>query len=208
MKVCRKKKLVCGVGINDVDYAVQPTENGKTKVCIYYRTWKHMLVRCYSEKYHIERSTYKGCSVCEEWLTFSKYKSWMETQDYEGKQLDKDLLVQGNKVYSPETCVFVSRQINMFLVERGADRGEYPIGVCYVKKSRDMMSEQSKPYRAIIRVGSGTQKHLGYFSTPEEAHQAWLKAKIELAKGLAAEQTDPRIAKALISRYENYKEGK
>jgi hypothetical protein len=75
-----------------------------------------------------------------------------------------------------------------------------------MKKSRDMMSEQSKPYRATIKVGSGT-KHLGYFSTPEEAHQAWLKAKIELAKELAAEQTDPRIAKALINRYENYKEG-
>lgn len=48
------------------------------------------------------------------------------------------------------------------------------------------------------------RKHLGFFHTPEEAHQAWLKAKLELAKKLAAEQDDPRVAKALVERYENY----
>ena len=105
MKVYRKKRLVYGVGINDADYVVQPTENGKTKMCIYYQTWKNMLRRCYSER----EPTYIGC-----------------------------------------------------------------------------------------------------FATPEEAHQVWLKAKLELAKELAAEILaeggDPRVAKALVDRYEYYKE--
>jgi hypothetical protein len=74
-----------------------------------------------------------------------------------------------------------------------------------------MLNELSKPYKAQVRAGSGTRKYLGLFSTPEEAHQAWLKAKLELAKELAAEILaeggDPRVAKALVDRYENYKEG-
>ena len=53
----------------------------------------------------------------------------MVEQDWEGLQLDKDLLVNGSKVYSRETCVFVSNQVNIFLTERGNDRGEWPIGV-------------------------------------------------------------------------------
>ena len=77
-----------------------------------------MLQRCYSESHLVRQPTYKGCSVCEEWLTFSNFKSWMEQQDWEGKQLDKDLLVYKNKIYSPETCVFVSSVINSFFVEK------------------------------------------------------------------------------------------
>jgi len=47
-------------------------------------------------------------------------------------------------------------------------------------------------------------ENLGYFTCEEEAHQAWLKRKLELAHLLAAEQTDTRVAKALIERYTNY----
>ena len=112
----KPKKLVCGVGINDADYAVQKLEtvgyaDGKRKqrlvwVCPYYQTWIDMLKRCYSDKLQERQPTYKGCSVSEEWLTFSAFKVWMEKQDFERKQLDKDLLFEGNKVYSAETCVF------------------------------------------------------------------------------------------------------
>lgn len=109
------KATVCGVGINDSDYVVQKKEtikgiDGKRKqrlvwICPYYRAWQSMLVRAYSKSYHKRRPTYIGCSVSEEWKTFSNFKSWMEGQVWEGKQLDKDLLVEGNKVYSEETCV-------------------------------------------------------------------------------------------------------
>lgn len=201
----KKEKLVCGVGMNDADYQVQDCiitvdENGKKsrKViwrCPFYSKWADMLSRCYSAKSQKRRPTYKGCSVFEEWLLFSNFKAWMETQDWEGKHLDKDLLIMGNKIYSPETCVFVDRKVNQFLVEHTAAKGEYMIGVYW--------SKPNKKFKASCNDGSG-KLYLGYFNTELEAHQAWLSFKLEQAKILAAEQTDPRVAKALIDRYENY----
>ena len=122
------KKLVYGVGINDADYATQIKktigyENGKQKQkliwsCHFYEKWKSMLERCYSERFKIKFPTYKDCTVCEEWLTFSNFKSWMEEQDWQGKELDKDLLVVGNKIYSPQTCCFLTKMINTFIMDR------------------------------------------------------------------------------------------
>ena len=204
------------VGTNDADYPVVIMKtvgysNGKRvrKVvwsCKFYRTWSNMLNRCYNEKLQNVQPTYRGCSVCDEWLLFSNFKRWMETQDWEGKHLDKDVLVMGNKVYSPETCVFVSVEVNSFLTDNLSMRGGLPIGVSYKKRTTDMVNEYSKPYVAQIGNLKGKSKHLGLFATPEEAHQAWLTAKLEQAKILAAEQTDPRVAKALMDRYENYEE--
>lgn len=197
-----------GVGINDADYAVTTHEtvsyvNGKPKhkqiwVCPFYRLWKSMLERSYSEKVKANNPTYKDCIVCDEWLTFSSFRDWVEQQDWEGKHLDKDLLVPGNKVYSPETCVFVSRQVNTFLTDCGAARGEYKIGVCWDKSSRKFQSRCNNPF-------TGKQEHLGLFTCEQEAHEAWLAKKLEFAIALAAIQSDERVAKALIDRYENYR---
>lgn len=205
-----KKKLkptVCGVGINDVDYVVQKYEtvgyvNGKQKrkvvwTCPYYKAWKNMLERCYSTKFHERQPTYIGCSVSEEWLTLSVFKSWMEAQDFEGLHLDKDLLFEGNKVYSPETCVFVTRAVNIFTIDKGNDRGEWMIGVSWHKRDGKFQSRCSNPF-------TKKNEHLGQFTCEQEAHQAWLKRKLELAHLLAAEQTDERVGKALIERYTNY----
>lgn len=156
-----------------------------------------MMNRCYGEDYQAKHPSYEGCYVCEEWLTFSNFKAWMEKQDWEGNELEKDLIISGNKIYSPETCVFVSARVNTFLIENGAARGEFPIGAS--------VDEKSGKFRARCRcVISGKQKTLGYFYSPEEAHKAWLAFKLEQARILAAEQADPRVAKALIYRYENY----
>jgi len=200
-----KKKLVCGVGINDADYPIDIRdvwyECGKKKqkvlwVCPFYARWKSMLKRCYSEKVQEKYPTYKGCSVCEQWLTFSNFKAWMEKQDWEGKDLDKDILFKGDRVYSAETCVFVDQRVNLFLTDCASSRGEYIIGVCW--------DRSKNKFKAACRDGSGIQKHLGYFDTESEAHKAWLDFKLKLAHKLASEQTDPRIAKALIERYKNY----
>ena len=199
-------RLVCGVGVNDSDYVVERKEtigyvNGKRKqkrvwICPYYDVWTNMLKRC-SEKWQERQPTYKGCSVTEEWLTFSVFKNWMEAQEWEGLQLDKDLLIEGNKVYSPETCVFVSQTVNKFTNDRGAKRGEWQIGVTWNKEKGKFQSQCRNPF-------TNKRGHLGYFTSELEAHQAWLKRKLELAQLLAAEQTDERVAKALIERYTNY----
>ena len=201
------QKLVSGVGINDADYVTQKWEtigweNGKQKkklvwICPYYRTWKSMLERCYSDKYQERFPTYKGCSVTEEWLRFNNFRAWMAAQEFEGMQLDKDILFEENKVYSPETCVFVTRVVNMFTIDRGASRGEWLIGVSWNKPSGKFMSSCRNPF-------TKKSETLGRFDSEQEAHGVWLKRKLELDHLLAAEQTDKRVAKALIDRYTNY----
>ena len=209
MKVIKLRvpRRVYGVGINDADYAVERKEtigyvNGKQKqkldwICPYYRVWAKMLERCYSSKLQESHPTYKGCSVSKEWLTFSVFKSWMEGQDFEDKQLDKDLLFEGNKLYSAKTCVFVSPMVNTFVNDSGASRGEWLIGAIWHKRDGKFMSQCRNPF-------TKKQEYLGYFTCEEQAHQAWLKRKLELAHLLATEQTDERVAKALVERYTNY----
>lgn len=204
MNNMKPKKLVYGVGINDADYAVDERETigcvgGKRKqrrawICPYYRAWKNMLERCYSEKLQQRCPTYIGCTVAEEWLTFSNFKAWMEKQEFEGKHLDKDLLFEGNKIYSAETCVFVTPMTNLFTIDRGNDRGEWLIGVDWCKRTGKFRSKCRNPF-------TKKQESIGYFTCEQEAHEAWLKRKLELAHELAAIQTDERISKALIDRY-------
>lgn len=203
------QKLVLGVGFNDADYVVQKWEtvgyvNGKRKrkrvwECPYYQTWMNMLNRCYSSKYQERMPTYKGCSVSEDWLRFSNFRGWMECQDFKDKQLDKDLLFEGNKVYSKETCVFVSGMVNTFTTDCGVARGELPIGVNWDKGRSKFRSMCSNPF-------TKKKEHLGRFDSEQQAHNAWQVRKLELAKELAEIQTDPRVAEVLISRYSNYKQ--
>lgn len=189
-----KKSLVYGVGINDACYAVKPVVNGRRACCPFYRVWMDMLMRCYDEKRKKIQPTYAGCSVCGEWLTFSNFKRWMERQDWQGKEIDKDLLVVGNKVYSPDTCVFVSSMTNSFTVDCGASRGEFPVGVSFNKQRGKVRARCSNPF-------TGKTEHLGYFSCPDQAHQAWRRRKHELACKLADLQTDSQVAAALRARY-------
>lgn len=201
------KKLVQGIGINDADYVVRKYEqlgyvDGKRKQklvweCPFYKAWVCMLARCYSAKLHARNPTYADCTVSKEWHTFSNFRAWMESQDFEGKQLDKDLLVKGNKVYGPNVCVFVSQTVNKFTVDCGASRGKFLIGACWDKPTEKFQAKCSNPL-------TKKNEHLGLFSCEVEAHQAWLKRKLELAHELAAIQTDTRVAKALIDRYMNY----
>lgn len=203
----KTKRLVCGVGLNDAIDAISVTESvgyvdGKLKrrqlwVCPFYRAWVEMLRRCYSDSFQERQPTYLHCSVVDEWLVFSNFKSWMEKQDWEGKQLDKDILFPGSKIYSPDTCVFVSLVVNMFIVERGALRGEFPIGVCRNKTSQKFQASCSNPF-------TKKNEYLGSFTTPDAAHQTWLARKLELAILLAGQQADSRVATALIERYTNY----
>jgi hypothetical protein len=191
---CRWEPIY-GVGINDAEDSPWSYDvDGKLLTCPYFERWRAMLQRCYCLKsYH----TYKDCSVVEQWWTFTVFKSWMQTQDWEGKELDKDLLVRGNKVYGPNTCLFVTQAVNNFLLDCNKRRGEYPIGV-YFEKARGK-------FKAVCcSVLDNKQKTLGRYGTPEQAHQAWLAFKVEQAYILANLQTDDRVAKALVDRYEKY----
>lgn len=198
------KKLIHGVGVNDADYKISKYElvDGKKKqtwVCPFYKKWQSMIERCYSKSFHLKWPNYLACYTIPEWHYFMTFRAWMVEQDWAGKHLDKDLLYPGNKLYSPGTCIFVDHKVNCFIVEGKVARGSYPIGVCALKGTKKFMAQ-------CHSVEDNEQKYLGLFDSSQEAHQAWLKFKLEQAKNLAKEQTDPRIAKALIERYENYKE--
>ena len=175
--------LICGVGVNDFPTAVRV--NGvKLKS---YVTWHNMLLRSYSPEYQARASTYVGCSVAQEWLLFSVFEKWYTENYVEGYQLDKDLLVQGNKVYSSDLCVFVEPALNTLLGRGTHQKSNLPLGVSLTKRGFTAKA-RSYYYR----------KYLGYFDTPLEAHRAW-----QLAKALIIENfptNDPRIRKALDLR--------
>jgi hypothetical protein len=197
-------KLVCGVGVNDLPYRTQVyeyvTENGGKRswkpvfLCKYYEVWKDMLKRCYSKKYQESYPTYIGTSVCSEWLSATAFKKWMEQQDWQDKSLDKDIIAPGNRLYSPETCAFVLQATNKFVTASDASRGDYPIGVNLYKPTGKYKAQCRNPF-------AGEQEYLGYFSTPEEAHESWRKRKHDLAQLVAARESDSRVVEALKKRY-------
>lgn len=194
----KRNKLVFGVGVNDADYVIGGVDavTGKHVICPYYQKWTNMLERCYSTKYKEKHPTYKGCIVCEEWLTFSNFKTWMQDQDWEGKQLDKDLLNSENKEYNPNTCVFVDRLLNTFVVDCGKSRGDHLIGVCSHKHTERFISQCRNPL-------TKKKENLGYFTTELEAHLAWKARKLELVD-LLQEQgyiIDSCIYEALKLKY-------
>ena len=197
------KGLVYGVGSNDAEYAMSNrqattcTLSGRVTykilwICPFYSRWKDMLRRCYSDKFQMVQPTYIGCSVCEEWLTFSNFKSWMERQDWEDKELDKDLLFTGNKIYSPGTCVFISRKVNAFIREKV--NGDTLTGVAFDKRTNNYKAQCNS-------VITGKVEYLGKHATELEAHKIWKAFKFDQAVVLASKQTDERVAKALIDRY-------
>ena len=197
-------KLVYGVGVNDLGYRTQVwedvTKNGGKRIqksvfiCKYYAAWTRMLERCYSKNFLERNPSYSGTSVCSEWLSATVFKKWMEQQDWHGKSLDKDIIAPGSKLYSPETCAFVLQATNLFVIASDASRGEYPIGVYLCKPTGKYRAKCGNPF-------TGKQEHLGLFSTPEEAHEAWRKRKHELAQLVAATESDMRIVEALKKRY-------
>jgi len=187
-----KRKLVYGVGTNDAKYIIS-RQNSLNKKCIcpYYRVWVTMLQRCYDSKSHVYNPTYIGCTICTEWLVFSNFKHWMEAQDWQNKELDKDLLHKGNKLYSPETCVFTSQEINKLINNHNSQRGDYMLGV--------QLNLRGKLFKARCRLG-GKQKYLGSFTLESEAHEAYCKAKATYIIKVANQQTDVRIKSALLLR--------
>lgn len=185
------KRLIKGFGVNDANYPVLKIVDGVRIRCPYYQTWVRMIDRCYSKIVHLDHPTYSKCTIDKTWSKFSVFKSWMEKQDWEGKQLDKDVLVSGNNVYGPDTCLFVSRAVNMFMVDREDSLRELPHGV---KLTVD------GTYSAQLKVG-GKSEHIGTFKNSAEASDAYRKRKQEVAMILANEQTDYRVKNAIMVKF-------
>lgn len=187
----KPKSLLYGVGINDATYSVGYKDAaGKSVSCPYYDRWRGMLYRCYSTQFHKRQPSYANCTVEESWKTFSTFKLWMQSQDWVGKALDKDLLCWGNKHYGPEHCLFVSQQINSVLILRGNGRGKQPIGV--IRTGGD----KYEYYEARCSF-YGKQVRLGTYKTAAEAAEVYKAAKLKYIAELADSETDPKVKAAL-----------
>lgn len=189
-----KSRTVFGVGINDLDRQVIWREGNVRVVCPVYRTWQNMLGRCYDLAFHERHPSYVGCTAVEEWKYLSGFEEWMMSQDWKGKQLDKDILVAGNKLYGPDTCAFIPKEVNKFILDSARTRGVWPIGVSWCKRDKAFCAEIRNPF-------TKRREGLGYYDNPEDAHLAWKRRKHELACMYADQQTDPRVAEALRTRY-------
>jgi len=145
--------------------------------------WENILLRCYDQKTQLKHPTYIGCTVCEEWHNYQNFAKWYDQNYYEiegqAMHIDKDILIKGNKVYSPETCVFVPQNINALFTKSNAQRGDCPIGVTYRK------TYKHKKYLARCNNGKKETYNLGLFNTPEEAFNAYKIFKEKVIKQIA-----------------------
>ena len=178
---CPYEPSIYGIGCIGVGkYKV--SENGKlTRV---YSTWHEMLKRCYDEKYHKKQPTYKDCEADNTFRNFQNFGSWDDENYYEieGKQmcLDKDILVKHNKIYSPETCVFVPQTINLLFTKRQNDRGDSVIRTYSFRGKYVAYCSLLNP-----ETGKSKQEYLGRYETQEKAFEVYKYYKEKNIKEVA-----------------------
>lgn len=183
-----KRKPVLGVGINDAPYFIKTTKGGQSYTCPFYLRWMQMLTRCYSKVWVTNNPTYQGCSVVPEWHSFMEFKAWMRKHDWQGKHLDKDLKVHGNKVYGPDTCLWVSAAINSLFNTGNKNASGLPTGVSFNKGH----------YEVGISYGGGKRVYVGSYPTVEKAFDGYLEAKQEAIDMAANNEPDPVIREAVL----------
>lgn len=135
---------------------------------------------------------YVGCT--NSFADFQDFAGWCQVQiGYnDGYQLDKDLLVRGNKVYGNDTLVFIPQELNKLLTKRTRFRGDLPIGVTAEKGGNTFKSSFTR---------GGKKVNLGNFKTPQEAFKVYKEAKETYIKQQAEkwkDKIDPRAYKALM----------
>jgi len=156
-----------------------------------YDTWKHMLCRCYENSK--KNQTYFDVSVCDEWLCYANFEKWYDENYYdidnEIMDLDKDILVKGNKIYSPNNCIFAPHRINSLFLKKDKKRKNCLLGVSYDVKTNKYKSQLNH---------NGKKISLGYFNNKIEAFYAYKNAKENYIKQVADEYKD-KIPKKLYN---------
>jgi hypothetical protein len=113
------KLLYCPC-VYDIGYVGEEGKNINFSKKTSYKTWKSMMQRCYDKNLKKKYPEYVHATVCKDWHNYSNFKKWYDKNYYKIENqtmcLDKDILVKGNKVYSPETCVFAPERINYLFV--------------------------------------------------------------------------------------------
>lgn len=143
-----------------------------------YIRWSNMFRRCYCADYYNKHTTYKNCVVCDEWHNFQKFASWYDQNYYacnEEIHLDKDILCKGNKIYSPEFCVFIPQALNKLLTKSNKIRGNTPIGII----------KRNNYYEVKCGEGNKNPKYIGVFKNENDAFYAYKSHKEKIIKEMA-----------------------
>jgi hypothetical protein len=165
--------------------------------------WAGVKTRCsVGTMAHVKGPSYIG--VTNGFADFQEFADWCSEQpgymnrDHNGMiyEIDKDLLIPGNRIYRPGACSFVPRRINSLFTSSKAVRGPLPVGVSF-HKSRGKFS-------AYCNTGS-RMKYLGLFLCPLEAHRAWQIEKAAVVKDVATEYgmsngANHRVVAALVRK--------
>lgn len=184
--------IICGVGIND--RSIPTKRNGVT--IKEYSVWSAMIKRCYSVHVAEKQPTYRGCIVSDNFKNYSYFYGWCQTQvgfSKTGWQLDKDIILKGNTVYSEDYCAFVPKEINSLFTIRANDRGDFPLGVHYCTTHNLIKANCNK---------DGKKVDLGSFKTPEDAFMAYKTFKEDYIKEVAnryKNEIDERVYNSMMS---------
>jgi len=185
------KRTIFNIGYLGIGkYKSRYTKGAKTEA---YSTWFKMIMRCYCIKIQQQQPAYVGVTVCEEWHNFQNFAKFYEENYIEGWHLDKDILVEGNKVYGPNVCCFVPVELNSFFSKRGNQDRILPIGV-------------SMKGNSFISSGgmNGKSNHHGSFKTAEEAFEMYKEKKEDYAK-ILAERWKNKVKSEVYERLLNWR---
>lgn len=191
---------VCGVGVIGNKYKTKE----QSVTLKEYTTWKNMLKRSFDQDYEEKFPTYKDVTCCKEWLNYENFYEWLHNQPNFDKWLsgdkwclDKDILVKGNKIYSPDTCCLVPNKVNSLFVNKKTQRGSLPIGVR--KNGNGFSASCSNPFTKTV-------ERLGTYKTKEESFLKYKIRKEYIIKRMAQlEYNKGNITKCCYEAMINYK---
>lgn len=166
-----------------------------------YHIWRNMIRRCYDPRFQEKSRTYIGVTVCDDWLNYQNFKSWyfsrFEANGMDSSNnpfhIDKDY-TKGNKVYSPDACILIPRELNQVIVSRKSYRGDLPIGVCKTNTGR---------FYYQINI-DGKRINSSLYKTSFEAFVGYKSAKEDQIKKLVCKYDDQLsdTTKKIILSYE------
>lgn len=160
---------VFGIGILGDKYKCK--ENGK--YLKEYQMWANMLNRCYlkTNKHYVDcevDENFKHYEYFYEWC--NSQENWKNIKEQNRIALDKDILVKGNRIYSPDTCCIVPHNVNCIFMKHKNQKHNCPSGVTFSPKD-NMYYSSCTLYGKVER---------NYFHNMTDAFY-WYKSKKEAA---------------------------
>lgn len=152
----------CGCLAKEVHSVGANRTHGYRKTPLY-TVWANMVSRC-TNKRNKDYSSYggRGVTVCPEWLDAGNFIVWAKDKWHDNLQIDR---IDNDKGYNPENCRFVDRETNS---NNQRVRADNKLGVTGVFRRKD----KYHAYIRSVRPQVNGQKHIGTYSTLEEALEA------------------------------------